>query len=128
MDRPSRAQNVTSDDMYQPKKSTKISKKLQSVSHDNDIWLEGEHVFSAKDRRPYFRSLKTNSLFWDEPPSGATHVLRRAQLENHPDKRLLKYANEKLMLPHWSDNNSKWSPHNEMPNTFPNVRDLVGKK
>ena len=101
-------------------------KKLQEIPHDNDIWVEGLHVFAANDRRVYFRSVKTTSLFWDEPPSGASHVLcRGGPLENHPDKRLLQYANEKLMLPHWKDKKTKWGPHQKLPNTFANLRDVV---
>jgi hypothetical protein len=116
-------------DTYQPKKSTKISKKLQNIAFDNDIWVECVHVFSAKERRTYFRSVNTNGLYWDEPPSGATHVMSRAELKNHPDKRLLEHADEKLVLPHWTDNTTKWNPHiKDVPNTFPNLRDLVGKK
>ena len=118
---------TVTDDTYKPKKSKKISKALQNIPHDNDIWVEGEHVFAKNDRRTYFRSIHTTSLFWDEPPSGASHVLRRGgPLENHPDKRLLHYANEKLMLPHWKDKITKWDPHQSVPNTFANLRDVVG--
>ena len=115
-------------DTYKPKKSKKISKSLQNVPHDNDIWVEGEHVFAQNDRRTYFRSIHTTSLFWDEPPSGASHVVRRGgPLENHPDQRLLKYADEKLMLPHWKDTVTKWNPHQSVPNTFPNLKEDVEK-
>ena len=55
------------------------------MTGDGDVWVERKLVDIRNGKpRYYFRSVKTDSCFWHEPPSGATHVVLLSELERFP--------------------------------------------
>ena len=47
-----------------------------NLQGDNDIWVEAiVHYSRTKTRRRFFQSVTTGVVVWDEPPSGASHLI-----------------------------------------------------
>ena len=67
----------TSSDQFVPKKSKKTAGIDKQIVADGDTWVERKVILGEgkSDSRSYFISLNTNRRVWDEPPSGASHVI-----------------------------------------------------
>lgn len=51
---------------------------------DGDIWVEKKRRIRHGFERSYFRSVKTERCQWEEPPTGASHVIYMQQLAKCP--------------------------------------------
>lgn len=67
---------------YQCKQSKHMPKRLTSkLQGDNDVWVEAITYYTrTKTSRHYFQSVTTGVLVWDEPPSGASHVILQDEI------------------------------------------------
>jgi hypothetical protein len=71
------------DENYSPRKSRKMSRKMKKEigtptgDGDGDTWTEYVVITDKKSGRlrSSFRSHLTNKCIWDEPPSGASHIV-----------------------------------------------------
>ena len=59
-----------------PRRSRRVSIR-SGKQNDGDTWIEHLHVYDpvTKENRSYFMSQNTKMCVWDEPPSGAGHVV-----------------------------------------------------
>ena len=67
---------------YQCQQSKHMPKRLTSkLQGDKDVWVEAiAHYTRTKTSRSYFQSVTTGVLVWDEPPSGASHVILQDEI------------------------------------------------
>lgn len=73
------------EDNFKAKQSKRIPKSLTvNLQGDNDVWVERWKRSKNGRRRSYFQSIKTDGCSWDEPSTGASHMILADEVLNYP--------------------------------------------